>query len=762
MAPVLKTLRAMSRIGILAERDGGMPHVEFRRYNLLYGFNGSGKSTLSRMLASLQAGTRDPRLPPTSTFEFELDDGSLLACPDNLNRLERRVLVFNTDFIEQNLQWSNRRANPVFYIGKQQATLADELAETRVRLSSSEVQVMRAADALKAAERGITTFKRDHARLIADRLRLPGRRYEAPQLSTDYDELQLDERSQLTDDALQAFSDTCAREHPFPPIGEISLPLDAATDILSAPRDVCGMAPSAAALRELATHPQMLVWVMEGHEYHKAHDLKECLFCNGPLSTERMQAIQKALDGGIDSIVSIINTARTDVESLNEALAAMDAPATPLLSAPYVAPYQDALKAFEKVLGSLKQTLTTAIGLLTKKGQAPSVILDSFGLPDRRHAGQLVGALRDAQTRLNTVIAAHNKDVGDFARLQDDARLAIRKHYLFEGLSEYDTLDRAIVETNAESRARIAAEAELTARILSLENQIREHGPAAEAINRLLHSYLGHPELSVAAVKNGYEIHRNERLITGLPSEGEKTAIALCYFLSMLESEGRKTRELIIVIDDPISSLDSRSLNFACSLIISRLSESAQLFVLTHNQNCLNEFRKPWKSKARAEESKGPTAAFLFLDVSMPVGSQRISNIIELPRLLREYDSEYHYLCHHVLKFAAAQAEYDHAYMMPNVLRRVLELFLAFRCPGNSGLPSKIAQLCKAHSALDYDRIIALERLSQMESHSDNLDDLISFSSMTIEETKDATNALLTLMQQVDPEHLRGLRRICS
>jgi wobble nucleotide-excising tRNase len=230
----------------------------------------------------------------------------------------------------------------------------------------------------------------------------------------------------------------------------------------------------------------------------------------------------------------------------------------------------------------------------------------------------------------------------------------------------------------------------------------------------------------------------------------------------MLESEGRKTKELIIVIDDPISSLDSRSLNFACSLIISRLSESAQIFVLTHNQNCLNEFRKPWKSKARAEGDKEPTAALLFLDVSMPVGSQRISNIIELPRLLREYDSEYHYLCHHVLQFAAAQAEYDYAYMMPNVLRRVLELFLAFRCPGSSGLPSKIAQLCKAHSALDYDRIIALERLSQMESHSDNLDDLISFSSMTIEETKDATNALLTLMQKVDPEHLKGLRRICS
>jgi hypothetical protein len=178
--------------------------------------------------------------------------------------------------------------------------------------------------------------------------------------------------------------------------------------------------------------------------------------------------------------------------------------------------------------------------------------------------------------------------------------------------------------------------------------------------------------------------------------------------------------------------------------------------VLTHNLNCLNEFRNPWKSKARQADGKEPTAALLFLDVSMAKGAlSRISQIIELPALLREYDSEYHYLFHHVLKFAVAGDQYDYAYMMPNVLRRVLEVFLAFRCPGNAPLSSKIDQLCKAHEGLDKNRIIALERLSQVESHSDNLDDLISFSSMALEEAKDATKALI---ENVDVAHLSGLR----
>ena len=104
---------------------------------------------------------------------------------------------------------------------------------------------------------------------------------------------------------------------------------------------------------------------------------------------------------------------------------------------------------------------------------------------------------------------------------------------------------------------------------------------------------------------------------------------------------------------------------------------------------------------------------------------------------------------------------YDHGYMIPNVLRRVLDVFLAFKCPGSSGLPEKIAKLCGEYPNLDRDRLAALERLAQVESHSDNLDDLLSFSSMTLEETRDAASALIDMMGQVDANHLAGLRRLC-
>jgi hypothetical protein len=69
--------------------------------------------------------------------------------------------------------------------------------------------------------------------------------------------------------------------------------------------------------------------------------------------------------------------------------------------------------------------------------------------------------------------------------------------------------------------------------------------------------------------------------------------------------------------------------------------------------------------------------------------------------------------------------------------------------------------LRKDHATLDGERVAALERLVQLESHSDNIDDLIGFSCMTLEESKAATAALIAMMEAVDPPHLAGLQRLC-
>ena len=297
--------------------------------------------------------------------------------------------------------------------------------------------------------------------------------------------------------------------------------------------------------------------------------------------------------------------------------------------------------------------------------------------------------------------------------------------------------------------------------ITELSAKVRTHGPAADQITKLVRAYLGHGELTIFAVDGGYELRRHNKIVKGPPSEGEKTTIALCYFISSLEADGQSLKDLILVIDDPISSLDTKAMNYACSLIRSRLTGAAQLFILTHNQHCMNEFKKAWRNQAKADP---PSAALLFLDVSMLEGTGvRSARIVELPSQLRAYDSEYHFLCHKMLQFEATGGQYsEYWFMMPNVIRRVLDVFLAFKVPGSHPLQQKLEALTKKCPDIDDVRIKALDRLIQVESHSDSLDDLVSHSSMTIEETRDANAALLELMAASDADHTKAIRKQCK
>lgn len=129
MATSIVNIPVLKGMGILADRTAKSPSLELRQYNLIYGFNGSGKSTLSRLFASLEAGKPDPKLPTGGAFGFTMDDAAAYSSTGPLTGLEKRVLVFNGDFVERNLQWTVGKANPVFFIGADQAEAAAELAK---------------------------------------------------------------------------------------------------------------------------------------------------------------------------------------------------------------------------------------------------------------------------------------------------------------------------------------------------------------------------------------------------------------------------------------------------------------------------------------------------------------------------------------------------------------------------------------------------------------------------------------------------------
>ena len=763
---ILTNIKSLRDMGIYGARDARSPSLDFRRYNLIYGFNGSGKSTLSRLFASLESGEPHPKLPLGGTFEMTLDDGATFGCPTNPKGLEQRMLVFNSDYIEQNLQWAAGRARPVFYIGANQAEAAAELTRIEGDILKAEAKSEAAAAIERAADKTFAGYKRERAKSVASRLHLGSRKYEAPALAKDFDRWKDHIGPRLTDDELKAAEDMRMLDEPMPRLDPLSF--DKAT-IETAYRfiaEVCAQSLSTVALEEVQRHPDMLLWLQRGYEYHDAHGLADCLLCGNEIPEERRALLAAALDDRVDQFVARLSRTAERLDSLLGSISQLAAqlPAGDDLASELRPGFRNLRQDASQNAGQLAEQLRTLQGVLSAKLERPASPAD---MKDVAAEGDMLATaerLAASVASVNETIVAHNQGVADFAKRKEDAETSIRRDFIVDCREEYAKTAKDVGDATATLKVETDALAALREKARELRQRIRTHGPAAAVINKLIAAYLGHGELTINPVDEGYELHRHGTPITGVPSEGEKTAIAISYFLSSIEADNRKLKDVIVVVDDPVSSLDTKALNFACSLVRTRLEKAAQVFVLTHNLQCMNEFRKAWKGKARPPAGKDPTATFLYIDVTIPEGEhRRSSRIIEMSKLLREYDSEYHFLFSHVLRFVEQPDAYDdHGYMLPNVIRRVLDVFLAFKSPGGGGLPGQLDKLCADYPELNRERLAALERLTQVESHSDNLDDLLSFSTMTLEETRGAAAALFAMMEHVDGKHLKRLKGLCT
>lgn len=136
----------------------------------------------------------------------------------------------------------------------------------------------------------------------------------------------------------------------------------------------------------------------------------------------------------------------------------------------------------------------------------------------------------------------------------------------------------------------------LTEDIKNESKNVTSVQPSVDEMNRILRNY-GFTSFSIVpseSLQNHYQIQREDgSLAETTLSEGEETFITFLYFLQSVKggnSENDVLDDRIIVVDDPISSLDSSILFVVSSLlkdvlkdIISNKGAIKQAIILTHN-----------------------------------------------------------------------------------------------------------------------------------------------------------------------------------
>ncbi len=762
--PFIEAFARIRDVGIFRDFAGG-DSTKLRRFNLIYGFNGSGKTTLSRLLASVARGSRHEQLPRTGAFEIGLQDGAHItsaALADNL--LVNRLLVFNADFVEENLKWKEGTSSPIFYLGADQAAAASSLegvqAEyARVLSSLSE------ADAVQSAEaRALAENKRGTARTIAEQLALPPRQYEAPALTADYASPEFADVAPLAEEAVkQLRSVILMQEHP-PKLNLVDAPSFRLQEVMADVREVAATTVGSILLADLNTHEEMLSWIRDGLDYHSAGHLRSCLFCGGAFGQNRERELRSVVDAGFDRLVKEIARVTERVkEAQRECIRLRESlPGVNDLSPDARESFELSRALHKTIFRQSERSLGEALGLLGQKTAAPNTALGEGRLVGETTASEWDASAANVVSAINSVLAQHNTGYDNFGLLKESARKRLKSHFLSRDREGYEAQLRLSAAADERGALLIDQRNRLKARIEEIQGSFRRHGPAAEAINKRLANYLRRTDIELVAIDNAFQIKRGGLPITGSLSEGEKTAVALCYFLASVAAEGRKAKELIVVLDDPISSLDSRALNYAFNFIRGALGGAGQLIVLTHNLHFMNEVKKWMKPLARSENGRTATASLLFVETTQAIDGTRSSTLVPMPTLIREYESEYHHLFSLVWAYEQQPDAYGgYFYLLPNALRKILEVFLAFHFPGSEGLGSKVEQAIANADHLDGVEISALQRLAHAESHGDSLQDLVSLSPQTLEETQRAVAALFKLIRATSPDHYDRMETLC-
>jgi len=123
-------------------------------------------------------------------------------------------------------------------------------------------------------------------------------------------------------------------------------------------------------------------------------------------------------------------------------------------------------------------------------------------------------------------------------------------------------------------------------------------------------------------------------------SEGDKSALALAFFLARLETD-ISIKDKIIVFDDPVSSFDLNRKTSTIDNLLAFARKAKQIFVLTHNIVFAGEF---WKSAGEISIPRQCSKVAYLLDTSniveYDIESELLSAVIKDSMTLKNYISQ--------------------------------------------------------------------------------------------------------------------------
>lgn len=348
-------------------------------------------------------------------------------------------------------------------------------------------------------------------------------------------------------------------------------------------------------------------WVAQGREYVKDNSI--CPFCQKETITEEFKKqLESYFDTSYQKSTDIIKKMKED----------------------YTNKTAEALERFDKIVKTEQNNLQTKLDtenlkrlietLRSKINGNRQKMLDkskemsrNFKLDSNKNE---IDAIKDLIAKVNEQIANHNEIIKD---IKNQKKICVEQTWKFlinefkSDIQEYNKkycgLEKGINNLEKEISENQEKVKKLENEIKELEKNMVSIKPIVNEINTLLKGY-GFTNFSLACTEDEkfYRIQREDGQLVGETlSEGEVTFITFLYYYHLAKGsleENDISKNKVLVIDDPISSLDSNILFIVSVLVKDLMKETMeektnikQVIILTHNTYFYKEITSKYDLK---------------------------------------------------------------------------------------------------------------------------------------------------------------------
>lgn len=697
-------------------RDEGNNHANFKKLNIIFGRNYSGKTTLSRIVRSLETGILPARYVAP---EFQVAHSSGTVTHSQIPLKAHEIRVYNKDFVDEHLSFLRAEDGHIAsfaVLGSKNAEIEVEIGRIEEQMGSVEkgaglrFSYHVAREDYKKREKFAQDVAANLEKKLTDKAnKNPGgmkhnpiyrdANYDIRKLKLDIAKLEKDGTAILSEHD-RSVKIALLGEAPLPAIDfkpsfkpaleQLQLTVNAALTKKIKP---------SLAIQELLNDAVLQGWVKSGIELHK--DVRStCAFCGSPLPADLWRKLgdhfnkeSEELERGIVALLSRIAQERSSLKAIPR----VDRKA---FYSSHQSEYEERLARLEQQVELYANVLTGLEDALKLRKESIFAEFPPITVVDNS------GTLQDCIASVVNLVTVNNKSTESLARDQAEARGILRLDEVSRFLADIDYPGEQKKIKNLGSELNKAREKmahlendgnALKKKIDELKTQLRDERRGAEKVNQYLGHYFSHGGLRLIAQEEPQGAAYRFKIVRGADdaynlSEGECSLISFCYFMAKLDDIESSGKNLIVYIDDPISSLDSNHIFFVFSLINALLikpmkatnagnggngagggsnTRFEQVFVSTHNL----EFLKYLK---RLDMSTKDTEYFSVL--KKEDGSQ----LSLMPGHFRKYITELNFLFGEIY-FCASSANsvthYQSFYNFGNNLRKFLEAFLFFKYP---------------------------------------------------------------------------------